>query len=73
MVPEIVDMEMPVEGVFHNLAIVKIKKEYAGQAQKVMNAMWGAGQMMFNKMLVVVSEETDIHNYEEVCGQCVKM
>lgn len=66
LVPEIVDMEMPIEGVFHNLTIVKIKKDFAGQAQKVTNAMWGAGQMMFNKILVVVDEETDIHNYEEV-------
>jgi 4-hydroxy-3-polyprenylbenzoate decarboxylase len=48
-------MEMPVEGVFHNLVIVKINKEYAGQAQKVMNAMWGAGQMMFNKILVITA------------------
>jgi len=55
MVPEIVDMEMPVEGVFHNLVITQIKKEYAGQGQKVMNAMWGAGQMMFNKILVLAS------------------
>ncbi len=53
MVPEILDMEMPVEGVFHNLVITKINKEYAGQGQKVMNAMWGAGQMMFNKILVL--------------------
>nr|MDQ6904884.1 menaquinone biosynthesis decarboxylase [Bacteroidota bacterium] len=56
MVPEIVDMEMPVEGVFHNLVIAKIKKEYAGQGQKVMNAMWGAGQMMFNKILVLTAD-----------------
>jgi len=55
MVPEIIDMEMPVEGVFHNLVIAKIKKEYAGQGQKVMNAMWGAGQMMFNKILVLTA------------------
>jgi 4-hydroxy-3-polyprenylbenzoate decarboxylase len=55
MVPEIIDMEMPVEGVFHNLVIVKIKKDYAGQGQKVMNAMWGAGQMMFNKILVLIA------------------
>ena len=55
MVPEIIDMEMPVEGVFHNLVIVKIQKDYAGQGQKVMNAMWGAGQMMFNKILVLTS------------------
>lgn len=63
LIPEIIDMEMPVEGVFHNLTIVKMKKDYAGQAQKVMNAMWGAGQMMFNKILVVVDEDTDIHDY----------
>lgn len=55
LVPEILDMEMPVEGVFHNLVIAKIQKDYAGQAQKVMNAMWGAGQMMFNKILVVTA------------------
>lgn len=53
MVPEITDMNMPVEGVFHNLVITTIDKEYAGQGQKVMNAMWGAGQMMFNKILVL--------------------
>ncbi|MBC7949184.1 MAG: menaquinone biosynthesis decarboxylase [Chitinophagaceae bacterium] len=55
MVPEILDMDMPVEGVFHNLVITQIKKDYAGQGQKVMNAMWGAGQMMFNKILVLTS------------------
>lgn len=55
LVPEIIDMEMPVEGVFHNLVIAKIQKDYAGQGQKVMNAMWGAGQMMFNKILVLTS------------------
>ena len=53
MVPEITDMNMPVEGVFHNLVIATINKEYAGQGAKVMNAMWGAGQMMFNKILVL--------------------
>jgi len=66
MVPEIIDMEMPVEGVFHNLVIVKINKEYAGQGQKVMNAMWGAGQMMFNKILVIADEKTPITHYEEL-------
>ncbi|MBK5286624.1 MAG: UbiD family decarboxylase, partial [Bacteroidia bacterium] len=66
MVPEIVDMELPVEGVFHNLAIVKIKKEYPGQAIKVMHSMWGAGQMMFNKFMIVVDGDVDIHNYEAV-------
>ncbi|MCC6691651.1 MAG: menaquinone biosynthesis decarboxylase [Bacteroidia bacterium] len=66
LLPEIVDMELPVEGVFHNLTIVKIKKEYAGHAQKVMNAMWGAGQMMFNKILVITDGSIDVHNYTEV-------
>ncbi len=55
MVPEIINMDMPIEGVFHNLVIAQIKKEYAGQGQKVMNAMWGAGQMMFNKILVLTA------------------
>lgn len=64
MVPEIVDMDMPVEGVFHNLVIAQIKKEYAGQGQKVMNAMWGAGQMMFNKILVMADEGVRIQDYE---------
>jgi len=66
MVPEIMDMEMPVEGVFHNLVITKIKKDYAGQGQKVMNAMWGAGQMMFNKILVLTSENAALSNYEKL-------
>lgn len=64
MVPEIVDMDMPVEGVFHNLVIAQIRKEYAGQGQKVMNAMWGAGQMMFNKILVIADEGVKIQDYD---------
>lgn len=66
ILPEIRDMHMPVEGVFHNLVIVKIKNEYEGHAQKVMNAMWGAGQMMFNKILVVVDGDVKIHDYVQV-------
>lgn len=66
MVPEIVDMDMPVEGVFHNLVITKIQKEYAGQGQKVMNAMWGAGQMMFNKILVIADGQTPINDYRQL-------
>lgn len=66
LVPEIIDMDMPVEGVFHNLVIAKIQKEYAGQGQKVMNAMWGAGQMMFNKILVIADEHVRIQDYEEL-------
>ncbi len=63
MIPEIVDMEMPVEGVFHNLVIAQIHKTYAGHAQKVMSAMWGAGQMMFNKILILVDEGVAITDY----------
>jgi 4-hydroxy-3-polyprenylbenzoate decarboxylase len=66
LVPEIVDMDMPVEGVFHNLVIAQIRKEYAGQGQKVMNAMWGAGQMMFNKILVIADEHTSIRDYKKL-------
>lgn len=66
LVPEIIDMEMPVEGVFHNLVIAQIKKEYAGQGQKVMNAMWGAGQMMFNKILVLADEGVKIQDYKSL-------
>lgn len=63
MVPEIIDMDMPIEGVFHNLVIAQIKKDFAGQGQKVMNAMWGAGQMMFNKILVLTDESVVIQDY----------
>jgi 4-hydroxy-3-polyprenylbenzoate decarboxylase len=78
MIPELTDMDLPFAGVAHNISIVKIKKTYPGQAVKVMNSLWGAGQMMFNKILVVVDEVTeqspvasrqqpdafiDIHNY----------
>ena len=66
MIPEIKDMDMPIEGVFHNLVIAQIQKDYAGQAQKVMNAMWGAGQMMFNKILVIADERTSIQQYEKL-------
>ncbi len=66
MVPEIVDMVLPVEGVFHNLVIVKIKKDYPGQAIKVMNSLWGAGQMMFTKMMIIVDGDVNIHDNSEV-------
>lgn len=72
MVPEIIDMDMPVEGVFHNLVITKINKDYAGQGQKVMNAMWGAGQMMFNKILVLADQHTTIQNYESLAKTVFK-
>jgi 4-hydroxy-3-polyprenylbenzoate decarboxylase len=72
MVPEIIDMNMPVEGVFHNLVIAQIKKDYAGQGQKVMNAMWGAGQMMFNKILVMADEGVKIQDYNELAKYVFK-
>ena len=72
MLPELIDMVMPVEGVFHNLVIVKIAKEYPGHAQKVMNALWGAGQMMLNKILVVVDGDVNIHNNLEVALYAAK-
>ncbi|MDO8684402.1 MAG: menaquinone biosynthesis decarboxylase [Armatimonadota bacterium] len=64
--PEIVDMHLPMEGVFHNLAIVSIKKGYPRHAQKVMHALWGLGQMMFTKIIVVVDEDVDVRNMPEV-------
>ena len=66
MIPEMEDMELPPAGVAHNLTISKIDKTFAGQAAKVMNAMWGAGQMMFNKVMIVADGQTDIHNYPEI-------
>jgi 4-hydroxy-3-polyprenylbenzoate decarboxylase len=64
--PEIVDMNLPVHGVFHNLAIISIKKEYPAHARKVMHALWGLGQMMFTKTLIVVDHDVNVHNLAEV-------
>jgi 4-hydroxy-3-polyprenylbenzoate decarboxylase len=66
MLPEVVDMNMPAEGVFHNLVIVSIRKRYPGQARKVMTALWGMGLMMLAKTIVVVSEHVDVHDLSEV-------
>ncbi len=66
MLPEIVDMVMPDEGVFHNIVLVKIRKTYPGQAQKVMNSLWGAGQMMFNKILVVTDADVDLDDSKAI-------
>jgi len=66
LLPEIVDMVMPDEGVFHNIVLVKIHKTYPGQAQKVMNSLWGAGQMMFNKILIVTDADIDLNNSKAV-------
>ena len=65
-IPEVVDMHMPVEGVFHNLMIVAIRKSYPGQARKVMHAIWGLPGAMFTKCVVVVDHDTDVHNVREV-------
>jgi 4-hydroxy-3-polyprenylbenzoate decarboxylase len=66
MLPEVVDMNMPAEGVFHNLVIVSIKKRYPGQARKVMTALWGMGLMMLAKTIIVVSEHVNVHDLSEV-------
>ncbi|GIM48195.1 menaquinone biosynthesis decarboxylase [Collibacillus ludicampi] len=66
IVPEVVDMNMPLEGVFHNCVILSIKKRYPWQAKKVMHAVWGTGQMMFTKLIIVVDEDVDVHNLSEV-------
>ncbi|MCL6565500.1 MAG: menaquinone biosynthesis decarboxylase [Acidobacteriia bacterium] len=64
--PEIVDISMPAEGIFHNLMIVSIRKSYPGHARKIMNAIWSLGQAMFTKVLVIVDHDVDVHNYREV-------
>ena len=64
--PEIVDIALPAEGVFHNLVVVSIKKTYPMQAYKIMHGLWGMGQMMFSKYIVVVDEDVDVHNTSQV-------
>jgi 4-hydroxy-3-polyprenylbenzoate decarboxylase len=64
--PEIIDMAFPKEGVFHNLVFVSIRKQYPYQAYKVMHGLWGMGQMMFSKYIVVVDGDCDVHNTSEV-------
>ena len=64
--PELVDMTLSAEGVFHNLVFVSIRKQYPYQAFKVMHGLWGMGQMMFSKYIVVVDEDCDVHNTSEV-------
>jgi 4-hydroxy-3-polyprenylbenzoate decarboxylase len=66
MLPEIVDMNMPAEGVFHNLVIVSVKKRYPGQARKVMYGLWGLGLLMLAKTVVVVDEWVNVHDLSEV-------
>ena len=69
--PEVRDICMPAEGVFHNLILVSIRKSYPGQARKVMHAIWGLGQAMFSKCVVVVDEDVDVQNVSEVCWKAL--
>jgi len=65
--PEIIDVDLPPWGVFHNLMIISIKKSYPGQARKVMHGIWGLGQAMFTKTIIVVDHDVDVHDYKDVC------
>lgn len=64
--PEVVDMNLPIFGVFHNFVILSIRKRYPWHAKKVMSAVWGMGQMMFTKFVIVVDEDVDVHNLNDV-------
>lgn len=64
--PEIIDMHMPFEGIFHNLMLVSIRKRYPGHARKIMSAIWGLGQAMFCKCIIVLDEGANLHHYGEV-------
>lgn len=65
-IPELADMNLPLEGVFHNCAIVSVRSRYPGAARKVMNAIWGMGQMMYTKMIVTVDESVDVRDLSKV-------
>ncbi|MBV51512.1 MAG: menaquinone biosynthesis decarboxylase [Nitrospinae bacterium] len=64
--PEIIDMDMPAEGVFHNLVIVSIDKRFPMQARRLMNALWGMGQMSFVKTIIVVDQSIDVHDHGKI-------
>jgi 4-hydroxy-3-polyprenylbenzoate decarboxylase len=66
VMPEIVDMNLPLEGVFHNCAIVKIRKRYPGHARKIINAIWGSGQLSLTKYAIVVDEDVNVQDLSEV-------
>jgi 4-hydroxy-3-polyprenylbenzoate decarboxylase len=69
--PEVRDICMPAEGIFHNMLLVSIRKSYAGHARKVMHAIWGLGQAMFSKCIVVVDEDVDVQNVSEVAWKAL--
>ena len=64
--PEIVDMHFPAPGIFHNLVIISIDKRYPGHARKIMSAVWGLGQLMFSKIVVIVDKDVDVHDLNQV-------
>lgn len=66
LIPEVVDINLPLEGVFHNCILISIRKRYPGQAKKVMSSVWGLGQMMFTKFVIVVDESVNVQNVSEV-------
>jgi 4-hydroxy-3-polyprenylbenzoate decarboxylase len=70
-VPEVRDIAMPAEGVFHNLMLVSMRKSYPGHARKVMHAIWGLGQAMFTKCIVVVDEDVDVQDVREVAWKAL--
>lgn len=70
--PELVDMDFPLEGVFHNCAIVSFKKAFPLHGNKMLSSLWGLGQMMYTKMIILVDETVDVHNYEEVLAALFK-
>jgi 4-hydroxy-3-polyprenylbenzoate decarboxylase len=64
--PEVVDYHLPAFGVFHNFCLVSIRKEYPYHARKVMHALWGMGQLMFSKFIIVVDDDVNVQNVDEV-------
>jgi len=70
-IPEVRDIAMPAEGIFHNLILVSMRKSYPGHARKVMHAIWGLGQAMFSKVIVVVDEDVDVQNTREVAWKAL--
>ncbi len=69
--PEVRDICMPAEGIFHNMILVAIRKSYPGHARKVMHAIWGLGQAMFSKVIVVVDEDVNVQNVSEVAWKAL--
>ena len=72
-VPEMKDINMPMAGVFHNIVLTKIEKSFPGQGMKVMTSLWGAGQMMFNKIMIVVNREVDLSDYKAIAREVTQL